>query len=114
MVSFRLHVNLNHLFQSVTSFFGGVGISTEPSLTHQYRSIVREIDMIALRVMGTILMLATLTLTIILIPRAALVVERLVTSISTTTHSVFQMIREPRMSSAMFHLALYGLLMLMS
>lgn len=84
MVSFHIQLDVGTPLRWVESLVG----NTNKPLSDRYRNTMRELDMVLLRILSTILALSVTVLTVILIPHAATLVETFVSEASRLTTSI--------------------------
>ena len=84
MVSFHIQLDVGAPLRWIESLIG----STNKPLSDRYRNTMRELDMVLLRILSTILALSVMVLTVVLIPHAAKLAETFVSEMSRMTTGI--------------------------
>ena len=102
MVSFHIKLDIGAPLRWLESIIG----SGQKPLSDRYRDTMRELDMIALRVIAVLLSVATLVLMIGVIPRAVCVIDSFFTGVSVVTKKVTRSIPGSVWPSVIYQLIL--------
>ena len=84
MVSFHIKLDMSTPIRWLESVIG----NGQKRLSDRYRDTMRELDMMALRVIAFLLSLATLVLVIVTIPRIVSIIRSFFSNVSIVTRSI--------------------------